>query len=299
MHTVQSYHPSTRVCTAPVVIAARRNGTIKIRFQAVTRAKNALLAPCRKRESGIMSQIWRARVLAAAGIGAPVIVAALLIPGRGHLNAANNALILVVAVVAVAVNGNRLAAAVAALSAAISFDFFLTAPYYSLRIARWDDVITDALLLVVGLVVGDLAARGQVHRARSDQRGGEVATMHAMTELVAEGEGPEFIAIVAAGELRDLLHLRDCRFTRDQEVSSAAHVTPNGAVLIGTVPWATGKFGLPTKEVDLPVRSHGFVLGHYLLTPKPIVPVSDEELRVAVAIADQVGAAMSDTTLST
>ncbi len=246
-----------------------------------------------------MSQIGRTRVLAAAAIGAPVIVAALLIPGRGHLNAANNALILVVAVVAVAANGSRLAAAVAALSAAISFDFFLTTPYYSLRIARWEDVITDALLLVVGLVVGDLAARGRAHRARSDQRSGEVATMHAMTELVAEGEGPEFVAIVAAAELRDLLHLRDCRFSRDLEVSSAAHVTPNGAVLIGTLPWATGKFGLPTKEVDLPVRSHGSVLGHFLLIPRPVVPVTDEELRVAVAIADQVGAAMSATSLST
>ncbi len=228
-----------------------------------------------------------------AAIGAPVIVATLLIPGRGHLNAANNALILVVAVVAVAANGNRLAAAVAALSAAISFDFFLTAPYYSLRIAHWDDVISDALLLVVGLVVGELASRGRAHRTRSDQRGSEVESMHAMTELVAEGEEPEFVAIVAAGELRDLLHLRDCRFTRGPEVRATTHVTPNGDVLIGAVPWATAKFGLPTKQVDLPVRGGGFVLGHFLLSPTPLVPITAEELRVAVAIADQVGAAMS------
>ncbi|HEX4245135.1 MAG TPA: DUF4118 domain-containing protein, partial [Acidimicrobiales bacterium] len=222
----------------------------------------------------------------------------LLIPARGHLNAANNALILVVAVVAVAATGGRLAGAVAAVSAAISFDFFLTAPYYSLRIAHRDDVITDVLLLIVGLVVGHLAAWGRAHRARSDQRSEEVASMHAMTELVAEGEESEFVAIVAASELRSLLHLRDCRFSRAEKEKAAAHVTPNGEVLIGSVPWATGKFGLPTKEVDLPVRSRGFVLGHFLLTPTPIAPVTDEELRVAVAIADQVGAAMSGTILS-
>lgn len=246
-----------------------------------------------------MRPIWRSRILGIAAIAAPVIVAALLIAGRGHLNAGNNALVLVVAVVAVAANGSRLAAAVAAVAAAISFDLFLTAPYYSLRIAHRDDVITDALLLVVGLVVGDLAARGRAHRALSFLRGSEVESMHAMTELVAEGEDPEFITTVAATELRDLLQLRDCRFSHALTVPSTAHVTPNGAVLIGTVPWATGKFGLPTSEVDLPVRSHGFILGHFLLAPRPVVPVTDEELRVAVAIADQVGAAISGTTAST
>ncbi|HEX4219681.1 MAG TPA: DUF4118 domain-containing protein [Acidimicrobiales bacterium] len=245
-----------------------------------------------------MEKIWRGRILAVAAIGAPIVVAALLIPWRGHLNAANNALVLVVAVVAVATSGSRLAAAVAALAAAISFDFFLTAPYYSLRIAHRDDIITDALLLVVGLVVGHLASWGRAQRVRSDQRGNEMASMHAMTELVAEGEESEFVAIVAAGELRDLLHLRDCRFSSSAEVSATTHITPNGEVLIGTVPWATGKFGLPTKEVDLPIRSRGFVLGHFLLIPTPLVPVTDEELRVAVAIADQVGAAMSGTILS-
>jgi K+-sensing histidine kinase KdpD len=246
-----------------------------------------------------MRPMWRSRILGAVAIGVPVIVAALLIPGRGHLNAGNNALVLVLAVVAVAANGSRLAAAVAAIAAAISFDLFLTTPYYSLRIAHRDDVITDALLFVVGLVVGDLAARGRAHRARSSLRGSEVESMHAMTELVAEGEDPEFITAVAATELRDLLQLRECRFSPALTVPSTAHVTPNGAVLIGTVPWATGKFGLPTNEVDLPVRSQGFVLGHFLLTPKPVVPVTDEELRVAVAIADQVGAAVSGSTVST
>lgn len=76
-------------------------------------------------------------------------------------------------------------------------------------------------------------------------------------------------------------------------------MTPNGAVLIGTVTWATGKFGLPTNEVDLPVRNQGLVLGHFLLTPRPVIPVTDEELRVAVAIADQVGAAISGSSVST
>jgi len=220
-------------------------------------------------------------------------VALMLIPLRSHLNAGNNALILVVVVVAVAASGSRLAAAVAALIAALSFDLFLTTPYYSLRITHRDDIITDVLLLVVALIVGEVGARGRTYRTLSNQRGSEVASLHAMTELLAEGESPEFVTMMAAGELRQLLHLRDCRYSRDVRETAATRVTPSGEVLIGSVPWATWKFGLPTNEVDLAIRNGGRVLGHFHLTPTPVVPVSDEELRVAVAIADQVGAAIA------
>jgi K+-sensing histidine kinase KdpD len=232
------------------------------------------------------------RNLAAEAVATPVAVGALLIPLHGHLDAANGALILVVAVVAVAARGQRWAAALAALVAAGSFDFFFVPPYYSLRITSTDNLITELLLLVVGLVVGDLAARGRAHRTQAVERGDQVDRMHAVTELVAEGEASEFVTVVAATELRDLLHLRDCRFSWSATATGATHITPNGGVFIGTVPWSTGRFGLPTNEVDLPVRNHGLVLGHFFLTPTPTYPVTDEQLRVAVAIADQVGAAM-------
>lgn len=180
-----------------------------------------------------------------------------------------------------------------AIAAAISFDFFLTSPYYSLRITHRDDLITDFLLLVVGLAVGDLAARGRAHRTHADQRLDEVETLHAITELVATGEDDRFVTIAAATELRTLLSLRDCRFSRTQPAAGATRVAPDGSVLIGAIPWATGTFGLPTSEVDLPVRHSGWGLGHFALTPTPAIPIPRERLLVAVAIADQVGAAMA------
>lgn len=235
----------------------------------------------------------RAWFLPAGGVLTPVAVGGLLVPARGHLTAANSALILVVAVVAVATGGSRGAAAVAAIAAAISFDFFLTPPYYSLRITHRDDLITDFLLLVVGLAVGDLAARGRNHRKRADQRLDEVETLHAITELVATGEDHRFVTIAAATELRTLLSLRDCRFSRTQPVAGATRIAPDGSVLIGETPWATETFGLPTSEVDLPVRHSGWGLGHFALTPTPALPITRDRLLVAVAIADQVGAAMA------
>ena len=148
--------------------------------------------------------------------------------------------------------------------------------------AEWTSPPTEARIVDKPPLGKVIVGRGAVN-----QKGPEaafLAALHAIRSagkkmpvnlvLVAEGEESEFVAIVAAGELRDLLHLRDCQFSRSEEVAANTHVTPNGEVLIGTVPWATGKFGLPTKEVDLPVRSRGFILGHFLLTPTPLVPVT-------------------------
>jgi K+-sensing histidine kinase KdpD len=56
----------------------------------------------------------------------PVVVALLLTPWRDRLAAADNALILVVVIVAVATAGYRWAAAVCALASALAFDVFLT-----------------------------------------------------------------------------------------------------------------------------------------------------------------------------
>jgi hypothetical protein len=55
-----------------------------------------------------------------SAVAAPIATAALLIPGRGHLDTADNALFLVVVIVAVASTGRRGAAVVAAVVSSLS-----------------------------------------------------------------------------------------------------------------------------------------------------------------------------------
>src|SRR5262245_31974555 len=86
-----------------------------------------------------------------------IFVAAALVVVRDTIGNTNVALILVVFIVAAAVFGGRLAGATAAIVAAISFNFFHTQPYLTLRIKEGQDVVTVLLLLVVGLAVGELA----------------------------------------------------------------------------------------------------------------------------------------------
>ena len=66
---------------------------------------------------------------------------------------------------------------------------------------------------MVGLAVGELAARGRRHRDAAGEGRHQLALLHSVTELAATGQDPELVVASAAGELRELLGLRDCRFT--------------------------------------------------------------------------------------
>jgi predicted Na+-dependent transporter len=69
------------------------------------------------------------------------------------------ALLMLAVVLAAAVTGSRWAAAAAAVAGAVSFDYFLTHPYQSLTNASRHDVVAAGLLLVSGLLIGQIAAR--------------------------------------------------------------------------------------------------------------------------------------------
>jgi hypothetical protein len=110
--------------------------------------------------------------------------------------------------------------------------------------------------------------------------------------MAAAGADPGEVERAAAAELERLLGLRRCTFSTG-DPGAVALLGSDGEVLIGTVAWAAGDLGLPHRGVDLPVRAGGKVLGHFLLVPVPGVRVDYQSLLVAVAIADQVGAALA------
>jgi len=223
----------------------------------------------------------------------PLAVAVLLIVGRGHLSAADDALVLVVVTVAVASSGRRGPAALAALASAASFDFFLTQPYQSFRISRQADVTTEILFVMVGLLVGELAARGRRHRQAAAEGLQELTRIHEMAERIAGGEEPDFVLIAVASELRDLLALQDCRFVWDPPSGKGAWIDPDGTVRLNPLRWPSTSAGLPTRQVELPVRGGGRTLGTFILTPTPALPISRARCMVAVALADQLGSALT------
>lgn len=255
-----------------------------------TEANRAAMStvPPPTRTLGITPNAW----LGIAAIAGPIAMAWILVPWRSQLDTGDDALFLVVVIVAVATTGRRLAAAIAALVSALAFDFFLTRPYRSFRITSRNDAITGLLLLVVGVAVGQLAARARLHRHQAIESRGDVVLLHSLTELASSGQESRAIIDSALGELQQLLFLRDCHFTRRDPGPLAARITPHGDLTLGDETWPTQDLGLPTRKVDLPVRGNGWLLGHFLLVPTPGRPVPHHRLLVAVAIADQVGTAL-------
>jgi hypothetical protein len=233
-------------------------------------------------------------VVAAAAV--PLVVAAGLVPLRTTLDNANVALLLAAVVVGVAMTGQRLASYVAALSAMVWFDFFHTKPYETFTITRHQDIVTAVVLLLVGVLVGELAIRGRRHWIAATERTDEITRIHRAAELVADGEPAEHVVMVVARELHDLLSLRDCRFDAGDhfvDERAIARLERNGDVHFGQFNWGVDKLGFPSDEVELLVQSQGQTFGRYVLHRTPGEPVPFERRVVAVALADQVGAAFA------
>src|ERR1700685_4223150 len=95
--------------------------------------------------------LTRDRLAVLAGVAAPLALAAVLVPFRSGFPNTDAALAMLLVVVAVAANGDRLAGALAAVSTAVWFDFFLTQPYERFTITRRTDIETTVLLLVIGV----------------------------------------------------------------------------------------------------------------------------------------------------
>jgi hypothetical protein len=233
----------------------------------------------------------------AVGITLPVATAVALLPLRHRLDNANIALLLVVSIVAAATSGRRLAAAAAALSAAACFDLFYTHPFVSLRIASSNDLETELFLLLVGLAVGEIAARGRRYQKKAASRSVELQRLHDIAGQVVLDDTADFVVMNVALQLAQLLGLADCRFEleyHDDRVPPC--VDRSGQVWWGPNGWDTHRWGLPPWGVELPVWGHGRQIGRYFLVPHDARPIEVESLASAVALADQAGAALAAST---
>ena len=233
----------------------------------------------------------------ALAAGLPLVVAVALVPLRDEMVNANVALALMVAVVAGAALGGRLAGAVAAISSALCYDFLHTRPYLSLRITSRDDVETTLLLLLAGLIVGTVAWRALQDRASAEAGRRELRRIHRLAGQVASGEDPADVILAAEVELTGLLDLAGCRFEAPPYESALLVRLERGANP-PEARWSRGTrdaFELPSEGAELLVLSRGQPVGRFVLVPKPGSGFSLEQRVVAVALADQVGAVLATT----
>jgi K+-sensing histidine kinase KdpD len=237
-------------------------------------------------------------LVAVGGLGA-LATALVLVPFREDIDNANLALLLVLVVVLAAIVGERTAAVVAAITATMAFDFFLTRPYTSMRIESADDLETALILLAVGLLVGEVSARGRRSRRQRDRAADAIARVHRVAAHIAEGgrldEEHRLDAVVSSvlQEMTALLQLHDCYIEFPPFRWPLPRLERSGTIEATEHEWSGVGFVLPEYGVQLPVMQAGAEVARLVLIGNPEVEVTLEERVVAVALADQLGSAVA------
>jgi hypothetical protein len=213
-----------------------------------------------------------------------------LVPLREDMVVANVALVLVLVVVLAAVTGGWKAGALSALVTTLTFDFWFTKPYLSLKITNARDIETTLLLLVVGLAVGALADRLQLERRFGREGTNSSSALGRVLEVAANGCA-EDVELSLCAELLDLLSLRDCWFTSE---SVTLKTIDRGGTVRGVGPSNLGgDFPLPLEGVALPVTWNDRCFGFVTAIPEPGVVVMAANRRAAFAMAEVLGLALA------
>ena len=237
-------------------------------------------------------------VYIALGTLAPIGAAATLVAVRDRVDNVNVALALTVVVVASGALGGRGAGMASALTAAVSFDFFHTRPYLSVLIHDADDVEMTILLLVLGLISGQLASRARrTARLREGERN-DFNRIRRLADQVAQGADAADVIAAARTELRSLFELVECQFEAApfQHRLDIPRLERNGVVdhcRYRLQPNRELELELSSEELMLPVLARGQIVGRFLLDFGSDAGATLEQRVVAIALADQVGAALT------
>jgi Domain of unknown function (DUF4118) len=232
-----------------------------------------------------------------AALIAPLAVTLVLVPFRDEIANTDAALVVVLVVVAVAATGRRTAGILAALGAGVWFDFFFTRPYERFTINSRTDVETTVLLLLVGIGVTELAGWGRRQQALASREAGYLAGIHAAAESVATGDSPTALAGQICDQLTRIFRLRRCDFDYGTGVvgGDRPRLRHDGSLEWRGTVRDVEKDGLPVEqETELLVSTSSGYRGRFLLTATHDSRPSLAQRLVAIALADQLGAALDE-----
>ena len=227
----------------------------------------------------------RLTVWLVASLIGPFALAAACIPFRSSVARTNLALVLVVTVVLAASGGRRMPGVIAAISAGVGFDVFLTRPYYSLTISHRDDFETLIFLVVVGLLVGEISTRTRRARFVAATRAGYLRRLQRIGEMATHAPSLTVASQIAA-EIGELLPVAACRY----EANSGGHrrlpmLEPDGTVLLPTGAWSVLENGFPDEIIEIPTNVQ--TGGRFIVVPLIGIPVDPERLSLALSLVDR------------
>jgi hypothetical protein len=245
------------------------------------------LAPVRHwAYTGVMNETTSrdGAVSIAVGPIAALAAAGLLGGVRGDVGATNVALVLA-GIVIVAAMAGRTAGFATAITAAMSFNFFHTAPYHSLRIDGGRDVGTVILLAVLGLMVSEVSRWRRRDSANARRLQDTAHRLEQTTALLAGGATADDVFAAVRTTMIEMLGLSDCRY--EPGATSMRVIPRSGALVAASMHIAVGGFELPADGAAIAVSDGtGRPRGYLVLMPGPRHGSNLETRRAAIALAD-------------
>jgi len=227
---------------------------------------------------------------------ASLLIGLLVEPFRATIGLENVVILYLLVVVAAAGIGGRAAGMVAALSAALSYDYFLTTPYHTLVIDTLAQVVTVALLVTTGIVV---SIGGRVRRrstAVAEAHAKVIRLLHRVTETAAAGGAVDRVAAEGLHRLLDARRVSILRRSPDGfavtvdvgethlpiDLEALTHLDREGRIPLGHYRVLDGTMLLPREGVALDLVARQRPAGYLVIIPGRDTP-ADRTTRLAMA----------------
>jgi two-component system sensor histidine kinase KdpD len=190
----QVLRPSTveylmsRVKGIDVTVVKTTEASITARNPFLARSAAYLAAP----PSG--KRRWPAYILAVAAVA---LATALAWVARPILNDANVAMVYLLAIALVSLRFGRGGSVAASVASVLAYNFFFVEPIFTLNVADGQYLITFAVLMTVGLLIGWLMSSVRMQARVAGHRERRTALLYAMARELAVTRGAEGMARVA------------------------------------------------------------------------------------------------------
>ena len=220
----------------------------------------------------------------------------LALPLRGVLDPTNLVMFYLLGVLWVAVRHGRGPAALSAVLSVALFDFFFVQPHLSFAVSDVEYLITFAVMLIVGLVAGQLVASQQHSAARARQREAHTRTLYEMARALGSALLAEQVSDITTRFLHSSLDARVSLWLPDADdgpLQPHATLHPEGDPAI--VRWsydhteAAGQatHTLPTAPclylpLKAPMRTRGVLV---IALPDPAQLADPDNRRLCEAVA--------------
>ena len=122
----------------------------------------------------------------------------------GHFTPANLIMVYLLGVVVVATRAGRGPSLLASVLSVAAFDFFFVPPYLTFAVSDTQYMITFAVMLFVGLVTSNLAARIRAQAASAREREQRIAALYAMSRELASTRGARELLRVAVRHITEV-----------------------------------------------------------------------------------------------